>query len=257
MFAALFAPVIAECHPGFQAGRPQPHDLTAAHFQPANPDPEARYIVSTRIRVARNLHGYNLRPAATGDADLEVEQLAKGAFAKFSGDLAGGYCPMIELDAAAPENHIFRQGDRFQEAAGLNRNWPNGRGVFANAGRTFFVWVNEEDHLRLISIQQGADIAAVFARLCAAVAARHALPRGVSALAATADSASASTAPTPAAALPLGARRSRWATARAASRRLGSDFACLRRRVQVSASSKPPPAHSRRPRCFSTVPTHV
>lgn len=60
---------------------------------------------------------------------------------------------------------IFREGDRFLDACGLNRDWPSGRGIFHNNDKTFLVWVNEEDQLRIISMQPGADIAAVFDRL--------------------------------------------------------------------------------------------
>lgn len=51
------------------------------------------------------------------------------------------------------------------EACGLNREWPEGRGIFHNNEKSFLVWVNEEDQLRIISMQQGADIGAVFTRL--------------------------------------------------------------------------------------------
>ena len=40
-----------------------------------------------------------------------------------------------------------------------------------NEGRTFNVWINEEDQLRIISMQKGADIGEVFDRLCRACAA--------------------------------------------------------------------------------------
>ena len=53
---------------------------------------------------------------------------------------------------------------------GLNRDWPDGRGIFHNNEKTFLVWVNEEDQLRIISMQQGADIGAVFTRLSKACA---------------------------------------------------------------------------------------
>jgi creatine kinase/arginine kinase len=59
----------------------------------------------------------------------------------------------------------YREGDRFLEACGLNREWPEGRGIFHNDAKTFLVWVNEEDQLRIISMQQGADLHAVFDRL--------------------------------------------------------------------------------------------
>ena len=58
-----------------------------------------------------------------------------------------------------------REGDRFLESCNLNRDWPSGRGIFHNDAKTFLVWVNEEDQLRIISMQKGADIKAVFKRL--------------------------------------------------------------------------------------------
>ena len=54
---------------------------------------------------------------------------------------------------------------------GLNRDWPEGRGIFHNNEKTFLVWVNEEDQLRIISMQPGADIKQVFDRLSRAAAA--------------------------------------------------------------------------------------
>lgn len=56
------------------------------------------------------------------------------------------------------------------DACNLNRDWPSGRGIFHNDAKTFLVWVNEEDQLRIISMQQDAGIVEVFDRLCRAVA---------------------------------------------------------------------------------------
>ena len=72
---------------------------------------------------------------------------------------------------------MHREGDRFLEACGLNRNWPKGRGIFHNENKTFLVWVNEEDQLRIISMQQGADIAEVFTRLSLAASKIEAVAR--------------------------------------------------------------------------------
>jgi arginine kinase len=52
----------------------------------------------------------------------------------------------------------------------MNRDWPSGRGIFLNDKKTFLVWCNEEDQLRIISMQPGAGIAEVFDRLCRACA---------------------------------------------------------------------------------------
>ena len=63
---------------------------------------------------------------------------------------------------------IYREGDRFLKAANYNRDWPSGRAIFHNIDKTFLIWINEEDQLRLISMQKGADIVEVFDRLCRA-----------------------------------------------------------------------------------------
>jgi len=68
------------------------------------------------------------------------------------------------------DHFLFKEGDRFLEAVGLNRDWPDARGIFHNNEKSFLVWVNEEDQLRIISMQQGADIGAVFTRLSKACA---------------------------------------------------------------------------------------
>ena len=56
-------------------------------------------------------------------------------------------------------------GDPNLKVAGMERDWPEGRGIFHNATKTFLVWVNEEDQLRIISMQKGGDVKGVFERL--------------------------------------------------------------------------------------------
>merc|ERR1711881_795845 len=34
----------------------------------------------------------------------------------------------------------------------LEREWPEGRGIFHNDNKTFLIWINEEDQLRIISM---------------------------------------------------------------------------------------------------------
>lgn len=92
------------------------------------------------------------------------------AFENYTGDLAGQFYPLNKLskkdrEQLIADHFLFKEGDRFLEACNLNRDWPNGRGIFHNASKTFLVWVNEEDQLRIISMQPGADIGAVFERL--------------------------------------------------------------------------------------------
>ncbi|KOC71072.1 Arginine kinase, partial [Habropoda laboriosa] len=43
------------------------------------------------------------------------------------------------------------------------------RGIFFNEAKTFLVWCNEEDHMRLISMEKGGNLSSVYSRLVKAV----------------------------------------------------------------------------------------
>lgn len=46
----------------------------------------------------------------------------------------------------------------------MERDWPHARGIYHNDAKSALVWVNEEDHLRIISMEKGNNIRAVFDR---------------------------------------------------------------------------------------------
>lgn len=43
------------------------------------------------------------------------------------------------------------------DAAGINDDWPVGRGVFINDAKTFVVLVNFEDHLEIVVLPDSKD----------------------------------------------------------------------------------------------------
>merc|ERR1712036_203507 len=66
-------------------------------------------------------------------------------------------------------------GKLFQEpdstlllSSGCGRHWPDGRGIFHNDAGNFFCWVNEEDQMRIISMEKGDDIKRIFVRFATA-----------------------------------------------------------------------------------------
>merc|ERR1712157_202340 len=105
-----------------------------------------------------------------GQQRVDVEALMKNALAKLSGDLAGKYYPLTGMDEAVrqqlvDDHFLFMSGDPNLKVADMERDWPEGRGIFHNEAKTFLVWVNEEDQLRIISMQKGGDVKGVFERL--------------------------------------------------------------------------------------------
>jgi len=172
-FSKLFDSIIEEYH-GFSKDDSHNSSFNLDSLDSKNPDSENNYIISTRIRVGRNLKDFPLGPAITKEQRDEVEQKVSKVLSSLDGELSGGY---FALDGMSEddrqrlvENHfLFKAGDRFLESAGLNRDWPTGRGIFHNEDKTFLVWVNEEDQLRIISMESGGDIKAVFSRLVKAI----------------------------------------------------------------------------------------
>ena len=57
-------------------------------------------IVSTRIRVGRNLADFPLGPGISNDQRKEIEKRVSEALQSFTGDLAGHYYPLNNLTEA-------------------------------------------------------------------------------------------------------------------------------------------------------------
>merc|ERR1712158_193540 len=166
-FAEVFDAIIQEYH-GISADSKHTSDMDVTKIQ-GNIDGTAP-VHSTRIRVGRSIDGFGLSPGITKDQRLGVENLMKKAFANLTGDLAGTYFPLTGMSEKVrqqlvDDHFLFVSGDRNLIAAGMERDWPEGRGIFHNTDKTFLTWVNEEDQLRIISMQGGGDVRAVFDRL--------------------------------------------------------------------------------------------
>jgi len=173
VFAPLFDGIIKEYH-HFKKDDVHKSNLNSTDLNVLNPDVAGKYILSTRIRVARNLKNIPLGTAISNEQRNQVEKQVAKVLNSFTEELAGTYYSLNNLSVTEREtlvsNHfLFKSGDRFLEEAGLNRDWPNGRGIFHNNDKTFLVWINEEDQLRIISMQKGGDIKTVFTRLVKAI----------------------------------------------------------------------------------------
>uniref|UniRef100_A0A8C5QD19 Creatine kinase U-type, mitochondrial n=1 Tax=Leptobrachium leishanense TaxID=445787 RepID=A0A8C5QD19_9ANUR len=51
-------------------------------------------------------------------------------------------------------------------SSAMARDWPDARGIWHNNEKTFLIWINEEDHIRVISMEKGGNMKRVFKRFC-------------------------------------------------------------------------------------------
>jgi len=166
-FAEVFDAVIQEYH-GISADAKHTSDMDVEKVK-GNINADVP-VHSTRIRVGRSIDGFGLSPGITKEQRVGVENLMKNAFPKLTGDLAGTYYPLTGMaedvrQQLVDDHFLFMSGDANLTVAGMERDWPEGRGIFHNEAKTFLTWVNEEDQLRIISMQAGGDVKGVFERL--------------------------------------------------------------------------------------------
>eukprot|EP00985_Skeletonema_marinoi_P000457 scaffold173_cov114-Skeletonema_marinoi.AAC.1 len=141
-------------------------------------DPEGKYILSTRVRVARSLDGVQF-PATMSRSDRrKVERLIHDCTKNFqASNLSNGvYLPVLSMtndqNLDLIERHIlFDNPNEWTIASGLGRDWPDGRAIYANVSDIqsqtpdFMIWINEEDHLRIMTLKKGGDIQGAFTSL--------------------------------------------------------------------------------------------
>ena len=189
VFKELFDPVISARHGGYGADAKQPTNLDISQLSDTDIDPYCKYVLTSRVRTGRSVRGFKLPPTISMDERRELEALCVKALLRLKDDLRGEYFPLhgsISYWKLFPngmseekEAWLRERGNLFQEpdstlllASGMGRHWPDGRGVFHNMDCNLFVWVGEEDHLRIVSMQgsrdaptrEGKDIKEVTAR---------------------------------------------------------------------------------------------
>ncbi|XP_044731483.1 arginine kinase-like [Chrysoperla carnea] len=173
-FADLFDPIIDDYHKGFSKNKVHPAKDFGDYKKLGNLDPEGKYIKSTRVRCGRSIQGYPFNPRMTVEHYKEIEDEVSKTLTSLEGEFKGCYYPLTGMAKQVQEqlindHFLFKEGDRFLQAANACRFWPTGRGIYFNNDKTFLIWCNEEDHLRIISMQQGGDLGDVYRRLVTGV----------------------------------------------------------------------------------------
>ena len=168
-FKELFDPVIDEYHEGFGPNEKQPPcDLDADKL--VNGVLDEKYVKSCRVRTARNLKGVCLPPCVCRAERRLVEEVFTTALNSLDGDLKGAYYPLTKLtkeqeDALRADHFLFQKPiSHILNNSGACRDWPTNRGIWHNNLKSFLAWINEEDHCRIMAMQKGGDMKAVFAR---------------------------------------------------------------------------------------------
>lgn len=181
VFKDMFDEVISARHGGYAPDAKHPSDMDITKLSQTPIDPTGKYVITTRCRTGRSVRGLPLPPSCSFEQRRELEQCILKALNALDGDLKGAYFGLRgsqSTDQAmddTKEKELRDNGNLFQEpdstlllSSGCGRHWPDARGIFHNDAQNFFVWVNEEDHMRIISMQKGDAVKEIFARFAKA-----------------------------------------------------------------------------------------
>merc|ERR1711868_12509 len=184
LFREFFDPVISARHGGYAADAKHPTDMNPANLSKTPIDPTGKYVLTTRCRTGRSVRGTRLPPCCSFEERRELEHVIVKGLMGLDGELKGDYFPLTGSQSYAPkptgmsvekEEALRSNGNLFQEpdstlllSSGCGRHWPDARGIFHNEAENFFVWVNEEDQMRIVSMQKGASVVEIFKRFAAA-----------------------------------------------------------------------------------------
>lgn len=146
----------------------------------------AAAIKSTRIRTARNLISLPFTVNMTKEQRLKLEETMKKVFESFDGNLKGKYYPMDGMDKDVQKDLIdkhflYIDDDETLRLVGCYDDWPKGRGIYINDEKhhgkgnpgIFIIWVGEEDQLRIMAMNKGSDVQAVWDLFYSGVEAVH------------------------------------------------------------------------------------
>ena len=171
LFADLFDPVIEKRFNGFKKTDLHRTDLDSTKLIEAD-NLDSNYVLSCRVRTGRSIRGLSLPPWCTRAERRAVENIVVKALGRLDGPLKGKYYSLETMTDAEQEQLI---DDHFLfdkpvspllTSAKMARDWPEARGIWHNDDKNFLVWINEEDHTRVISMQKGGNMKDVFDRFC-------------------------------------------------------------------------------------------
>ncbi|KAF6030020.1 CKM [Bugula neritina] len=173
LFGDLMYGIIEGRHVGFKRTDIHKSDMDSSKLIGGDLDPN--YVLSSRVRTGRSIRGYSLSPFITRAERRDVQDILLKALSNLEGPLKGKF---YSLETMTPQDQqqliddhfLFEKPtDTFMTDTGMARDWPDARGIYHNDDKNFLVWINEEDHSRIISMQKGGNIKQVFERFCAGI----------------------------------------------------------------------------------------
>lgn len=174
VFSELFEKIITGYHNEYPSDYKHPTCMDHTQFEREAFD--EKYVVASTIISNRNIRGFCMPPYSSRAERRKVEEIMKGVMSKLgeTPEFTGKFESLVDMaeerkDELVGKKLIFdKPADPCLVSAGIARDWPDARGCYVSDSEKLAVWVNEEDHCRMLSTQNDGNMGEVLKRFCVA-----------------------------------------------------------------------------------------
>ncbi|XP_077058198.1 creatine kinase, testis isozyme [Siphateles boraxobius] len=130
-------------------------------------DFDQAYALSCEVTVGRSIEDYSFPTHCSRGERRQLLTLAKTALEQLAEDLPGKLYSIDELSHESEDRGIVMDAPPSTLIKiGVARDWPDARALWLSKDGTLAVWVNMEDHLKLVSYRSDACLQEAFKTIC-------------------------------------------------------------------------------------------
>ncbi|XP_075948133.1 creatine kinase M-type [Anarhichas minor] len=130
-------------------------------------DLDRSYAARCEVSVVRGVDDFCFPTHCSRGERRQLLTLARRALQRLEEEkLPGQLLLLEELDQEQQRELNLDPPSSSQLRIGVARDWPDSRAVWVSKDGSLVVWVNMEDHLRLVSTRDDADVAEAFKCIC-------------------------------------------------------------------------------------------
>nr|XP_046233191.1 zgc:172076 isoform X2 [Scatophagus argus] len=166
LFCDFFDRVIEAYHEHKISSRTPESDLNYDNLKGGD-DLDRSYAVCCEVSVVRGVEDFCFPTHCSRGERRQLLTLARRALQQLDQHgLPGQLLLLEELNQEQQRQLNLNPPSSSQLRIGVARDWPDARAVWVSQNGSLVVWVNMEDHLRLVSTREDANIAEAFKCIC-------------------------------------------------------------------------------------------
>jgi hypothetical protein len=158
VFDDIFNPIVQDLHVDYDVKTNFRNEFELVGVSNLQKLPKLKSKVPfVKVSARRNFKDYPFTPMMSTQIKFQVEKKIMETL----GEIYGKYYQLAKIDDEAKaflETHnIDISRNKSHDSAGINEDWPSGRGVFIDNNKDFVVLVNFEDHIQVVTINKEGD----------------------------------------------------------------------------------------------------